>query len=338
MIAIILVNWNGWEDTIGCIRSCLALENVDFRIVVCDNASGDGSVQRIMAWANGDLDVPADPRSPAPVANPRLPRGTALLDRTSAEAGDNASGAELIIVETGGNLGFAGGNNVGLRWALARGASHAWLLNNDTVVPTDALAEMTAHLEANPEIGLCGSAMIEYGNPGRLQGYAGAMDLATFSGRHLAEGLPSSDPDAALARDPLRKNEVLYPIGASMLVTDQFLREVGLMEESYFLYYEEADWALRARGKFGVAIAPRSRVFHKVGASAGSLTEGVSAFSSGLLYRSRLMLARRFGHGLSPRLTLAISNELLRALIRGRKGQVIGMLKALLGRVKVPKS
>ena len=133
MIAIILVNWNGWQDTIDCVRSCLALEGVEARIVVCDNASADGSVEKIAGWARGEMDVSSDPDSPVPLSRSRLPEGVAILDRAQAESGDDGEGAQLVIIRTGANLGFAGGNNVGLRWALAREASHAWLLNNDTV-------------------------------------------------------------------------------------------------------------------------------------------------------------------------------------------------------------
>lgn len=338
MIAIILVNWNGWQDTIDCVRSCLALEGVEARIVVCDNASADGSVEKIASWARGDLSVPADPDSPVPLSEELLPKGVAILDRAEAEAGEDGASAQLVIVRTGANLGFAGGNNVGLRWALKRGASHAWLLNNDTVVPPDSLAQMVGFMASHPDVGLCGSVMAVYGQPAVLQAYAGALDRTTFAARHLGEGMPSASPEQAMRADPPKNGEVLYPVGASMLASRAFLEQVGLMEEDYFLYYEEADWVLRAEGQFDVAIAPQSVVYHKVGASAGSLTEGVTAFSAGLLYRSRLKLAARFGPRGSRSLRLTIAKDFLRAIVRGRFGQAKGIFLAATGRVRVPGS
>jgi GT2 family glycosyltransferase len=300
-IAIVIVNWNGWRDSIGCIESCLALDRPT-RIVLCDNASADGSAVNIAA----------------------------------AERGEDGGGAELLIVSTGANLGFAGGNNVGLRWAMARDFAYAWLLNNDTVVPSDSLSQLVGCMAADPKIGLCGSIMLEYSRPERLQGYAAAVDLSTFRGRHLGAGRPLAEVDQAMRDDPARAREALYPIGASILVSSAFLATVGLMEEGYFLYYEEADWVLRGRPTFTVAIARDSYVYHKVGASAGSTPQGTSARSVGFLYRSRLRLVRRLAPSQTPRVIVGILVEAARALARGRRGRVIGAMNALTGRVKVP--
>lgn len=336
-VAIILVNWNGWQDTIACIQSCLLLDYPAYRIVVCDNGSRDESLKRIAAWARGETKVAIDPDGPVPMSLSRLPYGVALLDREAAEAGKDDEGAELVLVDTGANLGFAGGNNVGLRWALARGLDHAWLLNNDTVVAADALKHLVDAAVADPHIGLIGSTMIEYHRPTILQAYAGAINVRTFRGRHLGMGRRADAVEAAVAADPLRTDEILYPIGASMLATGPFLRAVGLMEEDYFLYYEEADWVLRARGSFRVGLARLSRVYHKVGASAGSTPQGTSSRSVGFLYRSRLLAARRFASKQLPRVTVGILDEVVRALAKGQSGRAIGAFNALTGRVKVPR-
>lgn len=336
-VAIILVNWNGWQDTIACVQSCLSLDYPEFRIIVCDNGSRDGSLERIAAWARGETSVPVDLASPVHLAAPRLPRGVAILNRAEAEAGDDGDGSELILVDTGGNLGFAGGNNIGLRWMLACGVDHAWLLNNDTVVPADALTHLVDAATADPSLGLIGSTMIEYHRPDTLQAYGGAIDLRTFRGRHLGMGRRADAVAAAVTADPLRTHEVLYPIGASLLATGMFVRSVGLMEESYFLYYEEADWVLRGRPVFRAGLAPASHVYHKIGASAGSTPQGISARSVGFLYRSRLRAAYRFAGRQLPRVVLGILDEAARALVRGRKGRAIGAFKALTGRIKVPR-
>src|SRR5664279_2479168 len=96
---IILLNWNGWQDTIACVESCRKLSYPNFRILIVDNGSTDNSEA---------------------ILRERLP--------------------DIELLQTGANLGFAGGNNVGIRHALAQGADYVWLLNNDTVVDAEALS------------------------------------------------------------------------------------------------------------------------------------------------------------------------------------------------------
>lgn len=338
-VAIVLVNWNGWQDTIACIRSCLKLTGHSFRILVCDNDSSDGSVERIMAWARGEAGFEPDPSSPVPLDISRLPDGVALLDRAAAERGDEAGGAELILVRTGGNLGFAGGNNVGLRWALARGCGHAWLLNNDTVVPPDALLTLVETMAKDGRIGLCGSLLLEYHAPEKVQACAGAVDLRTFRGRHIGPGLAVADGHGIkrlCAGADLKTFELLYPVGASMLVSRAFLTDVGLMEEAYFLYYEEADWVLRGQARYRMAIATDSHVYHRHGASAGSTPQGFSARSVGFLYRSRLRIARQFAPGRLPQVAGSILLDAAKGLARGRTAKLRAAFRALTGRVAVP--
>ena len=115
-VAIILVNWNGWQDTAACVESCRALDWPNFRITIVDNASTDGSEAKL--------------RELFP---------------------------EIEIIQTGCNLGFAGGNNAGIRRALEHEAEYVWLLNNDTTVAPDALTALVDALENAPAAGMAGS-------------------------------------------------------------------------------------------------------------------------------------------------------------------------------------
>lgn len=337
--AIILVNWNGWRDSIACIRSCLTLRDAPFRIILCDNASADGSVDHIMRWARGEVAAETDPHSPVPLTD-ALPQGVALLDRAAAEAGDDGGDAQLIIVPTGGNLGFAGGNNVGLRWAMARDFDYMWLLNNDTVVPPDALSALIAHCKAGRgTVGPCGSVLLEYEDPAHVQALAGAMNMRNAQGRHVGVGLNAAKLSTIedIAKLPgVGAQDLVYPVGASMLVDRAFIEKVGLMEESYFLYYEEADWVCRARGQFTPAIAAASHVYHRHGASAGSTPDGLSVGSVSFLYRSRLLFARRFIGRRPIAVILGMLNEAARALARGRTAKWRAMMRAIRGKVSVP--
>lgn len=337
--AIVLVNWNGWRDSIACIRSCLTLRDAPFRIILCDNASADGSVDHILSWARGEVAAETDPHSPVPLTD-ALPKGVALLDRAAAEAGDDGGDAQLIVVSTGGNLGFAGGNNVGLRWAMARDFDYMWLLNNDTVVPPDALSTLIAHHDAGDgKRGPCGSVLLEYEDPAHVQALAGALNMRNAQGRHLGVGLNAGElsPIGDVATLPgVGAQDLVYPVGASMLVSRAFVDQVGLMEESYFLYYEEADWVCRARGRFTPAIAAASHVYHRHGASAGSTSDGRSVGSVSFLYRSRLLFARRFIGKRPLSVVVSMAEEAARALARGRTAKLRAMTRAMRGKVSVP--
>jgi len=267
-VYIILVNWNGWRDTIECLESLFRLDHPEFTVVVCDNGSTDGSTEKIKAWANGELDASAANPTLAFLTQPAVPKPIGFLEISAPERVMANHPARLVVIHTGFNLGFAGGNNVGLRYALSAGDfEFAWLLNSDTVVAPTALSEMVERMQERPEAGLCGSTLVEYEKPDRIQALGGAgynKWLARSS--HIGRGISKDKiPDAGLVEPKLR-----YVIGASMLVSKSFLQDVGLMNESYFLYFEEIDWAIRAKGRYYLCYAPKSVVYHKQGASAGT--------------------------------------------------------------------
>jgi hypothetical protein len=132
----IVLNWNGWHDTIECLESVFRIDYLDDLAVVCDNASSDGSLDQIRRRAQGEVEVDTKNSALAPLANPPVqkPIPFAAVDLPTTENGGIA-GARVLLVPTKANLGFAGRNNVGLRYALNRGdCDFAWLLDNDTVV------------------------------------------------------------------------------------------------------------------------------------------------------------------------------------------------------------
>jgi GT2 family glycosyltransferase len=174
---IILLNWNGWGDTIECLESLFRSDFPDYRVIVCDNGSDDGSIAMIKAWAEGRLDAfpalgPLRSLSFPPVAKP-----VKYLEYTKQEAeqgGDGDRESRLIIINNAANLGFAAGNNVALRYILARNDFyHVWLLNNDTVVQPDTLSRMVERMNEKSGAGMCGSTIHFYGRPDRVQALGG---------------------------------------------------------------------------------------------------------------------------------------------------------------------
>jgi GT2 family glycosyltransferase len=216
-VTCILVNWNGWQDTIACLKALKEGDYPHLTIVVVDNGSSNDSVEKIKT------------------AHP-----------------------DILLLESGRNLGFAGGNNIGIRHALAHGAEYVWLLNNDTEPATDALSSLISKILSDRRIGAVSSICYYADNPSTVQAWAGTrVNLWIGYARNSTE--PHSD----------EWFHALY--GASMLIARSALEDVGILDEGFFHYWEETEFCLRLRKKgWKLAAAPDSRVLHKVGASTGA--------------------------------------------------------------------
>lgn len=301
-VYIIIVNWNAWQHTVECLESLQLLRYDPHTVVLCDNGSGDDSLVRIRQWAD-ERAIPY-----------------AEYDRATAEAGGAAgSSVPLVLVSTGANLGFAGGNNVGLRFALARADfSYAWLLNNDTEVDPEALTFLVQRMEQRPSAGMCGSTIRLYHARDRIQALGGGrycrwVGLPWHFGRFSPWGAKLPDQSRA-------ERSMNYVEGASMLVSVNFLAEIGLMCEDYFLYFEEADWAIRAEGRFELAYAPGSVVYHKVGASIGTGSNpGKKSYTCDYYnIRNRILFTRRYYPAALPAVYFFLFAELLLRLLLGK--------------------
>jgi GT2 family glycosyltransferase len=327
-VHIIVLNWNGWRDTIECLESLHHLNYPDYTIVVCDNASSDDSLKRIAEWADG--------RFPAECANEQLahltspPHRSPILYRklTQAEAnsGRGADRVPLILIQNDANLGFAGGNNVGIRFALANSdCAYCWVLNNDTVVEPDALSAMVRLMQNSPEVGLCGSLSLDYYDPKTVQAQGG-MNYNKWMGR-VARATPCSITD--LDSRPTRMD---YVSGASALASRSFLETVGLMEESYFLYFEELDWAMRAKGKFALGYSRDSVIYHKEGTTIGSNRDRRkrSLISEHYLSRNRILFTKRFLPWALPTVMFSVCLAALERICRGDAKRAKSMFLAML--------
>ncbi len=329
-VAIILVNWNSRADTLECLESVFRLDYPDFKVVVCDNASTDDSVSAIQAWVAGTANV--EPQSPhfnyllsAPLNKSGI--GFARYGRAVAESdGPGEPDARLVLIEVGANAGFAGGNNVGIRYALKHtSAKYFWLLNTDTVVEPDALTRLVERAMVDDRLGMTGSSLIYYWQPSKVQGMGGgAMDSRNTRCIHIGV----NEPLGSIPDDPVKvEAQMAYVIGASMLVSRIFVETVGLMCEDYFLYYEETDWALRAKGRFNLGYAPGSIVYHKVG---GSSQRVASRTSMRFLYQNRLKFVARFLPDRYLATVISLAGDMLRGLLKGRWGTSLVIGETLL--------
>lgn len=334
-VCILLVNWNGWRDTVECLESIMRLEDADFRTIVCDNDSGDGSLDHIIAWADGAQQFAQPTGSPLHhvAKEPCVkPVDWLLYDRDEAEKGGTSSAdPQLVLIRTGSNLGFAGGNNVGLRYALKRGGfDYFWLLNNDTVVEPQALSAMLARMEEDNMIGICGSTLLRYRSPHKIQARGGGY-YCKWIGLPWHLGQLGTDCDSVDEQSVERWMN--YVVGASMLVSRQFLEYVGLLAEDYFLFFEETDWIRRAAGRYRLAYASSSRVYHKIGRSIGTSSDPrrKSMRCDYYAIRNRLLFTRRYFPEALPTIYLSVVAALLLRLVVGRWDSVAGIWRALRG-------
>jgi GT2 family glycosyltransferase len=279
---VIVVNYNGWRDTIECLESVLASDAPRIEVLICENGSTDGSLERLVEWE-------------------KKARST--------------HGEKVRIIDCRANLGFAGANNVGLRYVLTRESdAHVLLLNNDAVVSPTAIREMQMLAESSETIGAVGCTILQYHAPELIETLGGAtLSRITGMSALIANGARmngSLDPSRFR-----RSSSAYFTSGCCMLIPRRTLDRVGLMDERYFLYGEDADWGLRiAKSGLRQAVCEPARVWHKGGAS---VRHG-SALHDYYDVRGRLMLVQKHFPAMLPAaLVHSVARCAIPKLIRG---------------------
>lgn len=235
-VAVVVLDYNGAEETLACVRSVLGSLHPAVEVLVVDNGSDARSVEALRAGL-----VPVTGHEPEEgELGPDLPPGSRAARH----------GPRVTFLGLPRNLGYTGGNNVGLRRALALGCDAALLLNNDVVVPPDAIGRLVEALEADAGLGIVGALNVDPAD-GKTVVEAGVrMDLVWLDA-HLV-------PPRTHGVERVDK-----VMGSAMLVRSAVLREVGLLDERYFLYWEDTDFCFRARARgHGVAVSYDARVLH----------------------------------------------------------------------------
>jgi GT2 family glycosyltransferase len=322
-IAAVILNWRRADDTIACIASVAALDYENLDIVVCDNDSQDGSIEKITAALTAMLPAINDARK-CRNWRPFLIEDNALGGPLSPTI--NPKVQRLCLIQTGKNGGYAFGNNVGIRAAMkAADLEGVWILNNDTIVKPDALAALTSWVSADSTIGICGALVLYLNNPNIVQTLGGGRFLKWRArGEQLGTGIARDTlPDYADVEASLD-----YVNGAAAFITTRAIQSVGLMDEKYFLYFEEIDWATRVKAAgLRLGYCPQAIVYHKVGASTGTSDDATPSGSS-IYYaeKSKFRFLRKY----HPAILLIAIPLMLRAVgyhrLKGRHEEAKAML------------
>lgn len=275
-VGVVVVTYNASGVILDCLESMLASTDVDLRVVVVDNASSDDTVATIQNWAvdpTGWTQAPGDHFAP-------VTHGPITLTTSVPAAGKN----EIALLASDENTGFAGGVNIGMRLLQADAdIDYFWVLNPDCVAENATGATLVNFADKSGPFSIMGGRVYLKTPPLTIQVDGGRVNFLT--------GICNPYNLLLQGRDvPTPASETLdYISGAHMFASRVFVDTVGLMNEEYFLYYEEIDWCCR-RGDLPLLFCPDAPVHHEAGHSIGSahIERGPSAMAAYFTGRSRM--------------------------------------------------
>jgi len=317
-VSIIILNWNGWKDTLECLESVYQINYHPFSVILVDNHSTDDSLDKIREYCSGKDDIFEDlnskiikNRSTKPInilelkesdlenyssnldnsenfmdnigllndkdlASENFMDNNRLLkdkDLASENFMDNnrllkdigLAPDNLILIKNNANHGFAGGNNRGM--AFARDiikSDYILLLNNDTVVDKDFLQPMVDMAQEHENIGFIGPKTYFYHSyPEKVIQITGGGDINLKKARTFQRGYKKEEENQY--NNPVQLG---YVGGSCVLVKMETLTKIGIMDERFFMYWEDTDWSYRgALQGYKSFYQPLSTIWHKHGAS-----------------------------------------------------------------------
>jgi len=229
---LIVLNWNGADDTVECVESCLKVDYDPYQVLIVDNHSDDNSVE---------------------ILNRRFPN------------------VPLIVSDE--NVGYAGGNNIGIKYAMNRGAEYVFLLNNDVVVEPTVLSKLVAGIRSVPRATIAAPKVLYYDTPSVINSMGTSMDWFKLR-PHLGE---CNQVDRGQYKSIIKKNIL---VGCALMVRSDVIAKIGLIDEQFFLIQEEADWCLRnLRSGYENIVVPEAVVYHKGSRSTQNFPEATQYYS-----------------------------------------------------------
>lgn len=265
-IFVLVLNWNDAPMTMRCaesiLQSRLKMDDFRFMILLIDNGSRDESAKQLKLFA----------------------------EQKNKDRGSTAKNYWVKTIFLPENTGYAGGNNAGIRHALEYSADYILILNNDARIEPDTVEKLVATAEKNREVGIVAPVIVEQNqkNNSKFKTIShGSIRWLQVQLRHI----PTSDNKLLAKRYWLKPNE--YIPGAAMLVKREVFEKIGLLDENYFLYFEDADFSLRAlRAGFSLKIVKNVVAHHQPQTSTRKLGAPVLLYYH---YRNALYFNRKLG-------------------------------------------
>lgn len=244
-VYIIILNYNGKTDTLECLESIFRISYLNYKVILADNGSTDETISAV----------------------------------------HRKFGNKVKVIENEKNLGFAEGNNVGIREALKAGADFILILNNDTVVNPNFLDILIKNIQAHPEFSVFSPQIRKYPEKNKIW-YAGGRiiwpvaSVQMFNRGHL------------ISQTKLKRaTQVSFVTGTAMLIKASVFKRVGLLDKKFYLYWEETDWEVRAaRAGYKFLYVPDAVIWHKVGKTSGGAKNPKMQY---YFFRNNLLFARK---------------------------------------------
>jgi len=200
-----------------------------------------------------------------------------LMDNAS----DSPAPAEItailpgtVLIRNQSNSGFGKGNNPGIRRAMEGGAEFVWLLNNDTAVMPDTLRMLVSKMSESEKTGAVGTEILDFDNKTVLVWGGGKVNLRRFYTCNLRAATPGVTPD--------------YLTAASVLLRSEALKQTGLFDEKFFMYWEDVDLCFRLKQNgWTLAVADGAKILHMEGSSSESIAKDCYAFRSVIYFASK---------------------------------------------------
>lgn len=278
-VSIIILNWNGWEDTIECLESVYQINYSNYQVVLVDNNSKDKSLEKIGEYLDGQNPIRSEYYE---YNNDNKPIKLFDLENYN-DSIDNS----LIVIKNPENYGFAGGNNTGINFAMERlQPDYILLLNNDTVVDKNILKEMVETGNSMENIGFIGPKTLFYGKQDIIQEAGGGY---VDYGQCKVEEIGFNEVDDGSLDYYIEPD---YIGGACLLIKAEVIEKIGPLDSNYFMYWEDVDWCITGQENgYKSAYEYKAVIWHKYGSSSEN------QFKMYYLNRNRLYFMRKHAKG-----------------------------------------
>jgi GT2 family glycosyltransferase len=255
LVTIIILNWNGWKDTIECLESVYQNNYPNFNVIVIDNGSNDDSVKQIKKYCEGRIKTESSYFTFD--SNNKPIKYLEIRQKQEKTKIMKHSNNELILIKNTENRGFAEGNNIGVNYALNHiNSEYIMLLNNDTIVEKNFLTELVNVLNKHDDAGSVQSLLLK---PNKLNVDSSGQKMLCWGAKEITEPITS----------PFNQTiEIFGACAASALYRKDLIKKIGLFEDDFFVLLEDVDlsWKIKLLG-FKSYLAGNSVVYHKRGIS-----------------------------------------------------------------------
>jgi GT2 family glycosyltransferase len=271
-VSIIIINWNGWEDTIECLESLYQIKYPNYDVIVVDNNSDDDSLEKIREYCAGKISVKSDfflyNAKNKPIELFEYSVKSNEMNNISFNGDNTLKGQKsLFLLKNIKNDGFAQGNNIGIKFSLNYlDTDYFFLLNNDTVVDPNFLNDLMNVAVNDSSVGILGPKVYYYSEKDKINIYGGKISF--WTGRTSYPEFNTIDHG-----QNSHVSEIDYISGCSLLIKKDAIMDAGILNPQYFLYYEDTEWCFRVRKKgFKVLHVPKAKIWHKFSSTAVSAT------------------------------------------------------------------